>query len=185
MDKESAHSGEQDETQELTALLRVLRVEATPEAYFEERFLQDFRRRVEREMVCRPMHSLVWEHISMLMDHFGMRRVALSASAFGLGALCVGTLVWRSAPSTVVKGENLCELESRANSLQPGVSRQVVSTTVHTGRARRVPKRNVVVLVDDEEDPLYAGTGLEDTTLHGISTNPWAEDGAMLMSSFK
>ncbi len=185
MDKESAHSGEQDETQELAALLRVLRVEATPEAYFEERFLQDFRRRVEREVACRPMRSLIWEHIAMLMNNLGMRKVAFGASAFGLGALCVGALVWRSTPSTIMAAEHLCELESRANSLQPGVSRQVVSTTVHTGRARRAPKRNVVVLVDEEEDPLYVGSGLEDTTLHGIGTNPWPEDAGMLMGSFK
>lgn len=184
MRNKSIQPGEPEASQEWVVLLRTLRIEATPEACFEERFLQDFRRRVEREVVCRPVHSLVWEHVSALMEHLGVRRVAFGASVFGLGALCMGFLTWQNAPSTAARTEHLCELESRANSLQPGVSRQVVSTTVLSERARRTPKRNIVVLAGDEEDPLYAGNMREDTALHELNTDPWSSAEGASFSPF-
>ena len=179
MSRESQESGEKDDNaQELTALLRAMWVESTHEAHFEERFICDFRERVERELVCRPARSVLWEHMVMFLDSLGMRRVALGASAFGLGALCVGVFAWQQSglvrPSATT---HLCELESRANSLRPGVSQQVVRTAVRTDKSRRTARNGIVALVDEEEDPLYVGSTTEDETLYTPVHSSFIEGG--------
>ncbi len=184
MHNKPIQSGASETSPEWMELLRTLRIDATPEACFEERFLQDFRRRVEREFVCRPMRSLIWEHVSTLMVHPGTRRMAYGASIFVMGALCMGALIWRYTPSATARTEHLCELESRANSLQPGVSRQVVSTTVLSHRARRTPERNVVVLMESEEDPLYVGNTREDTAAYDLNTDPLSDDSGVFYTPF-
>ena len=80
----------------LVELLASLRVEATPEAHFEERFLCEFHERVAREAVCRPARQHVWSHMMQMLENFGRRRVACGASTLGLGFLAVG---WLSLPT--------------------------------------------------------------------------------------
>lgn len=178
MVQKSPESGKKDDSaQELTALLQILWVETTHEAHFEDHFICDFRQRVERELVCRPARSVLWEHIVMFLDSLGMRRVALGASAFSLGALCVGAFAWQqSEPGKSAATTQLCELESRANSLRPGVSQQVVRTAVHTGKSRFIAKNNIIVLADEEEDPFYVGSAAEDETLYVPLHASFAED---------
>lgn len=168
MDQQTPKSGEQnDDVRELTVLLRTLWVETTREAHFEDRFINDFRRRVERELVCRSARSVLWEHLVMFMNSLGVKRLALGASAFSLGALCVGVLVWQQGgPTRQTEVTPLCELESRAKSLRPGSSQQVVRTAVHTGKFRRAANHSIVVLADGEEDPLYVGNTAEEDALY-------------------
>ncbi len=156
MERDAPETGADDRESELACLLRALRVEPTPEAHFEERFLSDFRERVVRESVCRSARSVLWEHFCMFMGNLGMRRVAWGATTFGLGALCVGVLAWRvSGPVQQRVHTELCELEARANSLQPGISHHVTCMAVGPRKLRNSEK-NVVILTDEEEDsPLY------------------------------
>lgn len=146
------------EAAEFARLLRVLLVEPTPEAHFEERFLSDFRERVEREAVCRSARSVLWEHVCMFMGNIGIRRVAWGATTFGLGALCVGVLAWRFSESVPQVHTELCELEARANSLQPGISHHVTCMAVGPRRLRNNEK-NVVILADEEEEMPFYGVG--------------------------
>ena len=75
---------------DLVALLASLRVEPTPEADFEERFLYDFHDRVAREMVCCSARRRVWEHVVQLLTNFGRRRLVYGSSTLGVGVLAMG-----------------------------------------------------------------------------------------------
>ncbi len=155
MDHDVSKPGEESDAPDLVCLLRTLRVESTPEAQFEERFIYNFRERVEREAVCRSARSIFWEHLRMFLENVGIRHIALGASTFGMGALCVGVLVWRfSAPVQHEVNTALCELEARANSLQPGISRHVTCMAVGP-RSSRNSENKVVILTDEEDDPFY------------------------------
>ncbi len=130
-----------DGQQELRILLKTLLVEATPEADFEERFLYDFRERVVRETACRSARSLLWEHFMIFLDSVGIRRIALGASTFSLGALCVGIWAWHQAgqlSGNAAVAASSCALEESARSLRPGDAHGVVGTTVQ----RITPRRN-------------------------------------------
>ncbi len=156
MERNAPETGAGDEASELACLLRTLLVEPTPEAQFEERFLADFRERVEREAVCRSARSVLWEHVCMFMGNVGVRRIALGASTFGLGALCVGVLAWRfSGPVQQHVHTELCELEARANTLQPGISHHVTSMAVGPRRLRNDEKKVVILADEDDETPFY------------------------------
>lgn len=81
---------EEADNEELVVLLRTLRVEATSETYFEERFLYEFHERLAHEAVSRPARVLLWEHLLQALTNFGRRRLIWGASSAGLGALCLG-----------------------------------------------------------------------------------------------
>ena len=78
---------------QLLALLASLKVEATPEANFEERFLYDFHDRIARETVCCPAHQRVWEHLMQFLHNFGKRKLVFGASTLGVGALTMGYMI--------------------------------------------------------------------------------------------
>ena len=121
--------------EEIRVLLSTLRVEVTPEAHFEERFLYDFRERLAKEAVCRSARSLFWEHVVMAFDNFGGRKWAFGATSFGLGALLIGALAWNQPMSVPTGAVVVCELEKSAASLRPGSSQGVVCTSVrHAAR---------------------------------------------------
>ena len=88
---------------QLLTLLASLKVEATPEANFEERFLYDFHERVVRETVCCPAHRRVWEHLMQILHNFGKRKLVFGASTLGVGALTMGYMV---VPSSTDESTN-------------------------------------------------------------------------------
>ncbi len=153
MEKHLSQSGQDDEQQELRILLRSLLVEATPEACFEERFLYDFRERVVRETVCRSTRSLLWEQVVMFMDRVGIRRIALGASTFSLGALCAGVWIWQQGGSSspAIASVAPCALEESARSLRPGDAQGVVGTTVQRVSPRRRSSAFFTALAEEED----------------------------------
>ncbi len=78
---------------QLLSLLAALKVEETPEANFEERFLHDFHNRVVRETVCCPAHLRAWEHILQYLTNFGKKRLLFGASTLGVGVIAMGMVI--------------------------------------------------------------------------------------------
>lgn len=136
--EDPSHNQSPIEYEEIRVLLRTLRIEATPEANFEERFLWDFRERLAREAVCRPARALLWEHVLQAIHNLGGRKLAWSLSSFGVGALCMGALFWQqqSSMSKNALAAQMCELDSSAASLRPGDVQNVASTSVTHQRRR-------------------------------------------------
>ncbi len=153
MKKHLSQSEQDDERRELLILLRSLRIETTPEACFEERFLYDFRERVIRETACRSMRSLLWEQLVMLMERLGIRRLALGASTFSLGALCAGIWIWQQngLSSPVLASASSCALEESARSLRPGDAQGVVGTTVQRVSPRRRSSSFFTALAEEDD----------------------------------
>lgn len=71
--------------EQLLALLATLRVEQTPEADFEGRFLCEFHERVAREAVCCPARRHLLAHVLQMLENIGRGRFAFGASALGIG----------------------------------------------------------------------------------------------------
>lgn len=75
-------------------LLAPLRIEPTPEADFESRFLEDFHRRLEQEPVrVSPMSQLV-ERVKSFMADFAGRKWAMAATTVLVMAFVLGALMW-------------------------------------------------------------------------------------------
>lgn len=164
---ENKKSCEQLETQEIVVLLRSLRVEATPEAHFEERFLYDFRERLVQEAVCRPARILLWEHlVHCLRNICRRRRLIWGASSFSLGMLCLGVFTWphsSGSPRLVVASYDVQD-DSKCQFMAAGVSAdEGVRTTV-----RRRPKNRMhysLSVADSslaENLPSYLASGVDD-----------------------
>lgn len=142
MEKEPSHTRQEAEHEELIVLLRSLRIEATPEAHFEERFICDFRERLAREAVSRSARSLMWEHMLHLLDNLGGRRLAWSLSSFGVGALCMGALFWQaSGTGKRPLAAHVWDLGSEASALRPGSAQDVVCTSVHHNKKKVFTER--------------------------------------------
>ncbi|MBQ2813822.1 MAG: hypothetical protein IJE66_02290 [Akkermansia sp.] len=161
---------------ELLALLATLRVESTPEANFEERFLYDFHERVVRETVCCPAHRRVWEHVMQILTNFGRRRLVYGASTLGVGVLAVGG--YMVVPETEDQQSNprvmvAKRFDNTVSSLVPGLSRDYSSCT----SVRVVPKsepfdrENVLVNRDSSSDRtnMYTSCMRNDTSLWELS----------------
>lgn len=131
-------SSKQAEHEELILLLRTLRVEATAEAHFEERFLYDFRERVVREAVCRPARELAWERLLQLLSNIGPRRLFWGASSLGLGMVCLGSALWHQWGSSGAPVARVYRVPVDPQKLMPEATsaEDVVRTTVHR-KARR------------------------------------------------
>lgn len=153
----------QAEEQELIVLLRALRVEAAPEAHFEERFLYDFRERLVREAVCRPARMLLWEHLLHAISNFGRRRLLWGASSFGLGMLCLGTLAWQhsggSARSVVAQSSYGSPVEPQPLMANRASAEDVVRTTVRRRTSRRAYTESLAARTGDAG---FASAGGED-----------------------
>jgi len=137
--KEKMADLSREEEAELVHLLSSLRMEATPEASFEERFLYDLREKVAREAVCRPARLLLWEHLMQLFTNLGSRKIACGASTLGLGALAIGLFSWQdSVPSVSVAGAAAIpsRLETSLAALKPGTAGGVTCISVRQ-EARR------------------------------------------------
>lgn len=87
MSEEKITNGETDGETRLVALLAALRLEPTPEADFEERFIYDLHERIVRDAVCCPVRFRLFDH---LLQFIVRRRVACGASTLGFGALVMG-----------------------------------------------------------------------------------------------
>lgn len=86
---------------ELVALIAELRLEQTPEANFEERFVCDLRERIVRDAACCPARFRLFEHLCLF---FRRHLLSSGASALGVGALAVGCFsVWPSEERTPTK----------------------------------------------------------------------------------
>lgn len=134
---------------QLLNLLAELRVNATPEADFEERFLYDFHELVAREAVCCPAHRRLFEHLAQVLHNFGMPKLAFGASSLGVAALAVGLVSFpgEEAAATGVAGVALHRFESSLTSLTPGMARDFDDcTSIHIAQ-KKSPFAHESVLV--------------------------------------
>lgn len=116
--------------EQLLQLLASLRVEETPEAHFEERFLYDFRERVACAAVVRPARYQLWEHIMQALINFGGRRLAYGASSLGIGAFAVAFFALpQEGPHSPVAAAALNRFDNSITNLTPGLSRDFDSCT--------------------------------------------------------
>ncbi len=125
---------------ELLALLSSLKVEATPEADFESRFLYDFHERIARESVCRPARRLLWEHLLQYLSNFGRRRLAYGASTLGVGALAIGFFTWpdeAGTPAAVAAHVPTSGIERSLSTILSSSSREVDACTTITVQSRK------------------------------------------------
>lgn len=151
MEKDPENARHEDDIEQLSILLRSLMLEATPEDHFEERFLYDFRERIARDTVCRPAHSLLWEHMLMMLDSWGGRRLAMGVSTFSLGVLCTLLYAWHQSPAPAeLSSSSFCALEQSASSLRPGASRGVVCTSVRRSRSSRAHSSFLASAYEDD-----------------------------------
>lgn len=130
----------QDAEAELIAMLAGLKMEATPEADFEGRFLYDFHEHIAQEAVCRPARKLLWEHLLQRLNNIGGRKIAYSASTLGLGALAVGFFAFPSASkdsSLATAAANVSSgLERSMANLKPGVAKEFTCISVGEKKSR-------------------------------------------------
>ena len=78
-------------------LLSPLRMEPTPEADFESRFIGDFHRRLKQEPVRVSLLSRIRNRVGVFMADFAGRRWAAAATTALGGAVVVGALMWPQA----------------------------------------------------------------------------------------
>lgn len=159
---------------QLLNLLAELRVSATPEADFEERFLYDFHERVAREAVCCPAHRRLFEHLAQILENFGMPKLAFGASSLGVAALAVGLVTFpgeESQPSTVA-GVALHRLESNLTSLTPGMAREVNDCISIRVAEKASPFAHESVLVSSSQP-------------YAASTNAYTSSSAQEMSAWE
>ena len=137
-----------DENQEarLVAVLASMKVQITPEADFEERFLYNFHERVTQEIVCTPAHRRALDHVLQALQNFGMGKIAFGTSALGIGALALGFF---SVPDTQENGiastHRHNRFETSLASLAPSLRSDLDSCTCV--RVLRTPKQDAA---DDE-----------------------------------
>lgn len=125
--------------EELVILLRALRVEAVPEAHFEERFLYEFHERLAHEAVCRPARVLLWEHLLQMLSNFGRRRLLWSASSLSVGALCLSSLLWMQGGR---RAHPAVASEYAVQSLMPSAASARAEDTVRTTVRPRAARKN-------------------------------------------
>lgn len=173
MENKTSHKEADDE--EIVVLLRSLRVEATPEAYFEERFLYEFHERLAHEVVNRPARTLLWEHLQQVLSNIGRRRLIWGASSVSFGALCLGLLF--SLQGRVASRHQAAE-SIAVQSLMPGASaataEAAVRTTVHPHATRRSFTERLLATRSEDTAASYLNWGVaEDDMNHaGMFSQP-------------
>ena len=155
----------------LVAILATMKVQATPEADFEERFLYNFHERVTQEIVCTPAHRRALDHIFQAFQNFGMRKIAYGSSALGIGAIALGFF---SIPETQENGiastHKANRFETSLASLAPSLRSDMDSCT-----CVRVIRTNNLQNV--EEDAFVAQGGMDESNGYTSSMNKgWTAD---------
>ncbi|MDO4221918.1 MAG: hypothetical protein Q4C88_07350 [Akkermansia sp.] len=161
-----------DENQEarLVAVLASMKVQITPEADFEERFLYHFHERVTQEIVCTPAHRRALDHILQAFQNFGMRKIAYGSSALGVGALALGFFsVQDSQENGLASNHRQNRFETSLASLAPSLRSDMDSCTcVRVFSAGRV---------NAEEDAFMAQGGPDESNGYTSSMNKgWTAD---------
>ncbi|MBR5886614.1 MAG: hypothetical protein IKZ07_00225 [Akkermansia sp.] len=70
-----------EEEEKIIKMLSLLRVEPAPEADFEGRFLEEFKRRLAVNNVTMPARARLWEHVAQFFENIGVRRLAMAATS--------------------------------------------------------------------------------------------------------
>ncbi len=70
-----------EEEEKIIKMLSMLRVEPAPEADFEGRFLEEFKRRLAVNNVTMPARARLWEHVAQFFENIGVRRLAMAATS--------------------------------------------------------------------------------------------------------
>lgn len=147
--------------EQLTQLLATLRVELTPEAGFEGRFLYDFHERVARDAVVRPARYQLWEHMMQALTNFGGRRLAYGASSLGIGALAVAFFALpQDGPRSAVAAAALNRLDNSITTLTPGLSRDFDSCTSIRVEKAKQPYAHESVLAASVQSHASAGVNV-------------------------
>ncbi len=131
MEKDDTDAGGISEA-DLVGLLVSLKVEPTPEADFETRFICDLRERLARESVCCPARRLLWDHILQMFANLGSRKLAYCASSLGLGALAVAFFALPGDPASqgaAAVQSQLSRLEHSLASLRSHAGREAAPCT--------------------------------------------------------
>lgn len=115
--------------EQLVALLATLRVEQTPEADFEGRFLAEFHERVAREAVCCPARRHLFAHLVQFFENVGKGRFAFGASALGLGVFAVCFSLFPSSWTGAETQAAVTPEKRSAPLLIPALSRDLVDCT--------------------------------------------------------
>ena len=165
------NSDTDDQEARLLAILATMKVQATPEADFEERFLYHFHERVTQEIVCTPAHRRALDHVLQLLQNFGVRKIAYGSSALGIGALALGFF---SIPETQENGiastHKPNRFETSLASLAPSLRSDMDSCTCV--RVINTANRHNV-----EEDAFMAQGGADESNGYTSSMNKgWTAD---------
>lgn len=172
MEKRASNKEADDE--ELVIMLRALRVEATPEAHFEERFLFEFHERLAQEAVSRPARTLLWEHLMQILGNFGRRRIIWGTSALGIGALCLSVLVWE--PEHRVHKKKAFSVMAVPMPEESASSDDVVRTTVRARSTRKNYTERLLASRTADTGAYWRWVGGEDDAdmngLYGLYLSP-------------
>lgn len=160
-----------DQEARLVAVLASMRVQITPEADFEERFLYNFHERVTQEIVCIPAHRRALDHILQAFQNFGMRKIAYGSSALGIGALAFGIFsVQDSQENGLASNHKPNRFETSLASLAPSLRSDMDSCTC----VRVISAAN---RANAEEDAFMAQGGPDESNGYTSSMNKgWTAD---------
>ena len=175
MEKDPTNTPSSIDHEEISILLRTLRIEATHEAYFEERFIYDFREKLVSEAACRPARVLLWEHLLQVLNNVGGRRIAWSLSSFGIGALCMGVFLSQyTGTGKRTLAVQTADYGRDTSSMRPGSSQAIVCTSVRRAKQKSRVGRLATSLVAGTYS-YFSGMDDDDTTSQIFSSSP-AED---------
>lgn len=138
MGKQYQHPAPVSEAQ-IVALLATLRVEQTPEADFENRFLSEFHERVARETVCCPARRHLFAHLLQMLENVGRGRFAVGASALGVGVVAACYSLFPASPSALETNAAVTHEKQISPLVIPALSNDLIDCTT----VRVMPNQSV------------------------------------------
>ncbi len=124
---------------QMVALLATLRVEPTPEADFETRFLTEFHERVAREAVCCPARRHLLAHLLQMLENVGRGRFAVGASVLGVGVVAACYSLFPASPSAMETNAAVAHEKQMSPLMIPALSHDLIDCTT----VRVMPKQSV------------------------------------------